>query len=193
MTIAENSMQRRSLTSLTRKAGAVTALALGLLVSGAYAKIDDSARYEPVAPTIDQARANILIARQLQFTHFRNLGISDELSGDVFDAYLKYLDGQRVYLTQEDIDALKTVKSRLGSALKTGQLQPGFDIYNLVQQRTIERLQFALGLIDNGLDQLDFSSNEKIRVDRSESDWEANQAALDELWIKRIKNAVLSQ
>ena len=76
MTIAENSMQRPSLTSLTRKAGAVTALALGLLVSGAYAKIDDSARYEPVAPTIDQARANILIARQLQFTHFRNLGIS---------------------------------------------------------------------------------------------------------------------
>ena len=37
MTIAENSMQRPSLTSLTRKAGAVTALALGLLVSGAYA------------------------------------------------------------------------------------------------------------------------------------------------------------
>jgi len=193
MTIAENSMQRPSLTSLTRKAGAVTALALGLLVSGAYAKIDDSARYEPVAPTIDQARANILIARQLQFTHFRNLGISDELSGDVFDAYLNYLDSQRIYLTQEDIDALSRVKKHLGSALKTGQLQPGFDIYNLVQQRVIERLKFALGLIDNGIEQLDFAADDRIRVDRSEAPWESNQAALDELWTKRIKNAVLAQ
>lgn len=193
MTIAENSMQRPSLTSLTRKAGAVTALALGLLVSGAYAKIDDSARYEPVAPTIDQARANILIARQLQFTHFRNLGISDELSGDVFDAYLNYLDSQRIYLTQEDIDALSRVKKHLGSALKTGQLQPGFDIYNLVQQRVIERLKFALGLIDNGIEQLDFAADDRIRVDRSEAPWEANQADLDELWTKRIKNAVLAQ
>ncbi|MGC8121202.1 carboxy terminal-processing peptidase [Marinobacter sp. VGCF2001] len=193
MTIAENPMQRRSLSSLTRKAGAVTALALGLLVSGAYAKIDDSARYEPVTPTIDQARANILIARQLQFTHFRNLGISDELSGDVFDAYLNYLDSQRIYLTREDLDALSGVKQHLGSALKTGQLQPGFDIYNLVQQRVIERLKFALGVLDAGIDNLDFTADDQVRVDRSEAPWEADQAALDALWIKRLKNAVLAQ
>ncbi|GGC55848.1 carboxy terminal-processing peptidase [Marinobacter halophilus] len=196
MTIAEKLMQRRSQPSKVWKVGACTALTLSMFLAGltgVQANIDDAAEYKPVAPTIDQARANILIARQLQFTHFRNLGISDELSGDVFDAYLKYLDGQRVYLTQEDIDSLKSMKSRLGSALKTGQLQPGFDIYNLVQQRIIQRLQFALGVIDNGLDKLDFSANDEIRVDRSESDWEASQVALDELWIKRIKNAVLSQ
>lgn len=196
MTIAENRTQRRSQSSRARKIGACTALTLSLFMAGltgVQAKIDDSAVYKPVAPTIDQARANILIARQLQFTHFRNLGISDELSGDVFDAYLKYLDGQRVYLTQEDIDSLSKVKMRLGSALKTGQLQPGFDIYNLVQQRIIQRLQFALNVIDNGLDELDFNSDEDIRVDRSEAAWEPSQAALDELWIKRIKNAVLSQ
>lgn len=196
MTIAENRMQRRSQSSRARKIGACTALTLSLFMAGltgVQAKIDDSAVYKPVAPSIDQARANILIARQLQFTHFRNLGISDELSGDVFDAYLKYLDGQRVYLSQEDIDSLSKVKMRLGSALKTGQLQPGFDIYNLVQQRIIQRLQFALNVIDNGLDELDFNSDEDIRVDRSDVPWEAGQAALDELWIKRIKNAVLSQ
>ncbi|MBE0485882.1 carboxy terminal-processing peptidase [Marinobacter sp.] len=196
MTIVENFMQRHSQPSRIRKVGACTALTLSLFmagITGVQAKIDDAAVYKPVAPTIDQARANILIARQLQFTHFRNLGISDALSGDVFDAYLKYLDGQRVYLTQEDIDSLKTVKSRLGSALKTGQLQPGFDIYNLVQQRIIQRLQFALNIIDNGLGELDFDSDDRIRVDRSEAPWEADQAALDELWIKRIKNAVLSQ
>jgi carboxyl-terminal processing protease len=196
MAIAEKFMQRHAKPSRGRRVGACTALTLSLLMSGmsvAQAKIDDTAVYQPVAPTIDQARANILIARQLQFTHFRNLGISDELSGDVFDAYLKYLDGQRIYLSQQDIDLLARAKARLGSALKTGQLQPGFEIYNLVQQRIIERLQFALNMIDNGLDELDFNTDERILVDRSKADWEPDQKALDALWVKRIKNAVLAQ
>lgn len=196
MAIAEKFMQRHAKPSRGRRVGACTALTLSLLMSGmsvAQAKIDDTAVYQPVAPTIDQARANILIARQLQFTHFRNLGISDELSGDVFDAYLKYLDGQRIYLSQQDIDLLARAKARLGSALKTGQLQPGFEIYNLVQQRIIERLQFALNMIDNGLDELDFNTDERILVDRSKADWEPDQEALDALWVKRIKNAVLAQ
>ena len=177
-------------------AGLCKTLAMALLVAtplGLQANVDESRTYEPVAPTIDQARANILIARQLQFTHFRDLGISDQLSGDVFDAYLEYLDGQRIYLTQQDLTKITRVKSQLGAALKTGQLQPGFDIYNLVQQRIIERLQFALGLIDDGIEKLDFTGDDSILLDRSETEWEPDQQALDELWVKRIKNAVLAQ
>ncbi|QBM16581.1 tail-specific protease [Marinobacter sp. JH2] len=196
MTIAEKAFTRNPRSSFLKSAGLSAALGLALLVpglSGLHAKMEEPASYQPVSPTIDQARANILIARQLQFTHFRDLGISDELSGDVFDAYLNYLDSQRVYLTQQDIDALSKVKGRLGSALKTGQLQPGFDIYNLVQQRIVERLKFAKEIIRSGVSELDFNANEKIRVDRSEAAWEADEAALDKLWIKRIKNAVLAQ
>lgn len=66
------------------------------------AKAENDVGFQPVTPTVDQARANILIARQLQFTHFRDLSINNSLSSDVFNAYLKYLDNQRVYLTQQD-------------------------------------------------------------------------------------------
>src|SRR5690554_4145999 len=125
MRIAERIRPHSTRPATSKIAWLCTPMGLALMVpvlTGLQAKLDDSAIYEPVAPTIDQARANILIARQLQFTHFHNLGISDELSGDVFDAYLDYLDNQRVYLTQQDIDALSNVRNRLGSALKTGQL-----------------------------------------------------------------------
>ncbi|MCM0612539.1 carboxy terminal-processing peptidase [Marinobacter sediminum] len=195
MTIAERIRARRSPAN-SSQTGICKAVTIALLFSapmGLQAKADDARVYEPVAPTIDQARANILIARQLQFTHFRDLGISDELSSDVFDSYLEYLDGQRIYLTQEDLTKFDRIKTQLGSALKTGQLQPGFDIYNLVQQRIIERLQFALSLINKGIGELDFNKSESILLDRSDASWEANQQALDELWIKRIKNAVLAQ
>jgi carboxyl-terminal processing protease len=195
MTIAERIMARRSSAGSVRF-GVCKAMTVALLLSaplGLHANVETPDVYEPVAPTIDQARANILIARQLQFTHFRDLGISDELSGDVFDAYLDYLDGQRIYLSQDDIAKFDKIRTQLGSALKTGQLQPGFDIYNLVQQRIIERLQFALETIDKGIDTLDFSANESILVDRSKADWESNAEALDDLWVKRIRNAVLAQ
>ncbi|MGO1501976.1 MAG: carboxy terminal-processing peptidase [Marinobacter sp.] len=195
MTIAEKASARHAPFKAGHM-GVCKALTIALLLSapfGVQAKAAESEAYTPVAPTIDQARANILIARQLQFTHFRDLGISNKLSGDVFDAYLNYLDGQRVYLTGSDIQALNKIRNGLGSALKTGQLQPGFDIYNLVQKRTIERLQFALETLDAGIENLDFSSNESILLDRSEAEWEPDKQALDELWNKRIKNAVLAQ
>src|SRR5690554_2008306 len=161
MSISDINRHRRTRMATWKKAGLCATLGLAFLVPGLsslQAKLEDPGSFQPVAPTIDQARANILIARQLQFTHFRNLGISDELSGDVFDAYLNYLDSQRIYLTQQDIDSLGALRGRLGSALKTGQLQPGFDIYNLVQQRVIERLKFAQSVIDKGIGELDRKS-----------------------------------
>lgn len=195
MTIAEKITARGS-TAGPHPLGVCQAMVVALLLAtpfGLQANVESPAVYEPVAPTIDQARANILIARQLQFTHFRELGISNELSGDVFNAYLNFLDGQRIYLSQQDISTFDTIRTQLGSALKTGQLQPGFDIYNVVQQRIIERLQFALETIDGGIGALDFSARERIQVDRSEADWEPDAKALDDLWLKRIKNAVLAQ
>ncbi|MBD3656615.1 MULTISPECIES: carboxy terminal-processing peptidase [Marinobacter] len=198
MMIAERFNARTRATSLPgslRRTGRALVLGLALLPVGLHAAIDRETlpAYEAVAPTVDQARANILIARQLQFTHFRDRAIDDSLSSDVFDAYLDYLDGQRIYLTQQDINSLDQARFRLGSALKTGQLQPGFDIYNIVQQRIIERLNFALSVIDQGIDKLDFSTSEQILLDRSEAGWESDTAALNKLWVKRIKNAVLAQ
>mgnify|MGYP001628165476 CR=1 FL=1 len=149
--------------------------------------------YEAVSPTIEQARANILISRQLQFTHFRDQAIDESLADEVFSDYLDYLDGQRVYLTQEDIESFQPLKSQLAAALRTGQLQPGFQIYNRVQNRIIERMDYALGLLEGGVDRFDFETDEEILLDRSEADWEPDQAALDRLWNKRIRNAVLAQ
>jgi len=196
MSIGERVMTRHSESDQSVK-HLCRAIAIGLMLAlpghGFAATESADTTFEPVSPTVDQARANILIARQLQFTHFRDMGINDSLSGDVFDAYLEYLDGQHIYLIQQDINQFSVVRESLGSALKTGQLQPGFDIYNLVQKRIIERLNFAIKVVENGIDQLDFGSDEQILVDRSKADWEADSAAMDALWMKRIKNAVLAQ
>jgi carboxyl-terminal processing protease len=192
MSLAAN-VARRKDHLLIRQIALGLALIFSILPAFANISGTDRPDYTPVKPTVDQARANILIARHLQFTHFRDLEINESLSGQVFDAYIDYLDGQRIYLTGEDIKNLNPVKKTLGAALKTGQLQPAFEIYNLVQEKMVERMHYALMLLEPGLEELNFSTEETIQLDRSEAERPANMDEMDELWRKRIKNAVLAQ
>ncbi|TBW53312.1 tail-specific protease [Marinobacter halodurans] len=182
---------------LPRLRSSAVALAFGLAITsmaGFAAQDKDGAQtFQPVSPTIDQARANILIARQLQFTHFLDQRIDSDLSKRVFDAYLDHLDGQHVYFLQSDIDRFSPWRTKLDSALKTGQLEPAFQIYNLFEKRVIERLDYALKLIDDGVDQFDFSKDEELKLDRSNNPWAKSEDELDAIWKRRIKNAVLAQ
>lgn len=183
--------------NLSRLRSTGVALALGLMVTSTagFAALDKEAEkaFEPVAPTIDQARANILISRQLQFTHFLDQRIDTELSKRVFDAYLDQLDSQRVYFLQSDVDRFSPWRTKLDSALKTGQLDPAFQIYNLFQKRVIERLDYALELVGDGVDEFEFDSEDRMQVDRSDEPWAKDKEALDSIWKRRIKNAILAQ
>ncbi|MFE8072051.1 carboxy terminal-processing peptidase [Marinobacteraceae bacterium S3BR75-40.1] len=147
--------------------------------------------YQPVEPTVEQARASILIARQLQFTHFREQDMNDNLSHKVFNSYLDDLDPQRLYLLQKDIEEFEPYRNLLDEAFNKGQLQPGFAMYNRYQTRVIERLQYVLSLLDKGIDNLDFTTEEFLKLDRAEEPWARDKEELDDIWRKRLKNAVL--
>ncbi|WP_077529055.1 carboxy terminal-processing peptidase [Vreelandella utahensis] len=168
-------------------------LALALLVTGAaQANLETERDYQSVEPTSDQARANILIARQLQFGHFKEQDIDGELASETLDAYLDQLDGQRLYFTQGDIDRFDDYRDSIQRALTSGNLEPAFRIYNHFQQRSIQRLEYALSLLDDGIDTFSFKSDDRYKLDRSEADWAQDTDELDQLWQDRIRNAVLS-
>ncbi|OZG70154.1 tail-specific protease [Hahella sp. CCB-MM4] len=144
-------------------------------------------------PTPEQAKASRDIARQLQYAHYRSLKIDGSLSSVVLDNFIKYLDPQRVYFTQGDIDGFEQYRYRLDGAIKSGQLEPAFDIYNQFQERIAGRLTYVIETLDKGLDKLDFSKDETLQIDREKAKWPADEKELDVLWHKRIKNAVLNQ
>lgn len=176
------------------------ALALGLLfgviwpapLTADNSDDGETKTYTPVDPTVEQARASILVARQLQFTHFRDQNIDDVLSSKIYEAYLDSLDAQRLYLTRSDIDEFEPLRSRMDDAIKSGRLDPAFLIYNRYQQRMIERLEYAVAQLEAGIDQFDFNTNATLRVDREGQPWVRNTAALDDVWRKRLMNQVLS-
>lgn len=177
-------------------------LALTLLLGslffalGSAALSPEPANESPSAeltPTPEQQTASRDIARQLEYGHYRTLPINRELSSQVFDRYLESLDPQKLYLSQEDLDTFADYRYRLDSAIKSGQLDPAFRIYNRFQSRQVARLEKVLKQLEDGIDKLDFEREEAIPLDRKEAAWAPDQNALDDIWRKRIKSGVLAQ
>ncbi|KAF0810487.1 tail-specific protease prc [Alcanivorax sp. S71-1-4] len=185
-------MTRR--TTLLRNLSIVALLIAALLqVCGA---LTVSPRPEPVsagglAPEEVHAGAARGIVDRLQ-GHYRQMRFDDSLSEKVFNRYLRDLDPNRVYFLASDVAAFDRYRLLLDDQLRRGDLSAGFDIFNLYQQRVSERLEYLLARLDEGLDSLSFEGNDSVLLDRSEQPWASSEEDMDDIWERRLKNAVLT-
>ena len=148
--------------------------------------------FQELEPERQQREASIHIARSLLLSHYRKQDIDKSLSEKVYENYLESLDPQKLYFLASDIDDFEPYRHRLHGALKTGQLEPGFKIFNRYQERYIERLTQKIAFIEKHFDSLNFELDEHILADRKDQPWAKNTQELDNIWRKRIKSAALS-
>ncbi len=163
-----------------------------LILSGLLALSTQSAVAATLKPSTEHALTNRAVVHHLIGYHYAGKYFNDEFSSKVFDRYLDILDNTRSYFTADDIKEFEKYRYQLDNAIKTNDLDPAFLIYNRYQDRVIERLDYALALIDKGMDQFDFTVDESLNLDRETAPWAKDQKELDELWRKRIKNTVLN-
>ncbi len=168
-----------------------TALALALAASSLAALARPSNPWDGLQPDREQTIASLNVVELLKRHHYNKPPLDDARSAQIFDDYLKSLDPSRSYFTAGDIADFEPWRYRFDDFLKSGELQPGFVIYKRQLERVQERLNFALGLLEQGVGQIDFSIDESLELDREKAPWAADQAALDELWRKRVKDEVL--
>ena len=147
---------------------------------------------EPLAPLDVHARTSLTVVEQLRHNHYVKKPLDDGISSEVFDKYLETLDPGRAYFLASDIAEFEQYRYQLDDALKHGELSPAFTIYNRFQTRMVERLQYLLNEVEQGITDLDFTVDESLQIDRENAPWPANHAAMDELWRKRLKAAVLA-
>jgi len=171
-------------------------LALALVLLGGAIQGVSGLRSEPevqgdLKPTSDQLDAAEEIAAKLKH-HYRQLEFDDSLSSQVLDSYLKDLDPNRQYFLASDIREFERYRDQLDDQLSRGQLEAGYTIFNRFQERLETRLSKLLDTIDNDLESLTFDDEETVLVDREEAPWAADEAALDAIWQRQLKNAVLS-
>lgn len=131
------------------------------------------------------------IMESLKLSHYKRLEVNDALSHKLLNQYLDDLDPSRSYFYQADIEQFKQYDSTLDDALLDGDLKAAYEIFNLFQERSDERLNYALKLLESDF-KFDFTREETLTADRSESAWITSREAMDDLWRKRIKSALLN-
>jgi carboxyl-terminal processing protease len=130
-------------------------------------------------------RVSEIVARE----HYRRAPLDDRLSSLVLDRYLDALDGGRSYFLASDIAEFERYRYELDDAIKSGNVDPAYEVFKRFQQRSRERLQYALSLLAT---KPDFDKDESFAFDREKEPWPATNAEINELWRKRVKNDALS-
>ena len=169
--------------------------ALALLIGFASLPLAGNAlaanSWESLHPDRDQVVASLNVVELLKRHHYSKPPLNDARSIIIYDSYIKLLDPARIYFTGSDIAEFDKWKTQFDDFLKSGNLEPGFDIYKRYLDRVKSRLDFTLAELNKGIDKIDFTVNETLLVDRKDAAWMKNDAELDDLWRKRLKDEVL--
>lgn len=142
-----------------------------------------------LAPTAHQAALDKTIAELLSQHHYRKSKLDDDLSALILTAYLEDLDFGRAYFLASDITEFEKYRYSLDDALKKGDLQPAYEIFNVYLRRLNERTARIQNLLQQDFR---FDVNETLETERKAVPWAKTVAELDEFWRKRLKHEMLT-
>jgi carboxyl-terminal processing protease len=162
----------------------IVALAFAMSAPVAWAQPEKIGATQ-LKPVAGQAQAALLASKLLSRGHYKAVPLDDAMSEKIFDRYFKSLDGEKLFFVQADIDQFDGLRNRLDDAINNQDLTLPFAVYNLYQQRFNERMAYARELLKG---KFDFTSDETFQLDREKAAWPKNDAEVNDLWRKRVKN-----
>ncbi|MGI8464836.1 carboxy terminal-processing peptidase [Pectobacterium punjabense] len=169
----------------------ITAIA-GLLLAGSSFANENITRVEQI-PQLHQepqhATVSDRVASRFLRSHYRQFMLDAQFSEKIFNRYLNMLDYSHNVLLASDVEQFSGQKAQLGDALKSGQLDVPYALYNLAQKRRFERFQYALSLLEKPVD---LTGNDTFELDRSKAPWPQNAGELNRLWDAKVKYDWLS-
>ena len=148
--------------------------------------------YDDVEPLEVHSQVATAVVDRLREHHLiKTKRLDDDASSLIFDRYLEFLDAKRMFLLASDVAQLERYRTELDDALRDGDLAPAFDIYNVVRQRALDRVEYEVALLRDGLEQFDFDIDESVPLDREDAPWPATQDDARNLWRLVLKSRAL--
>ncbi|MDH5301786.1 MAG: carboxy terminal-processing peptidase [Gammaproteobacteria bacterium] len=142
-----------------------------------------------IKPLPEHGLSSVLITKLIERHHYKKTHLNDALSQQILEQYLKSLDPTKSILTEKEVAVFQRYSKLLDDAIKTGKLDSAFNMFEIFNERRIERANYAIKILDQNFD---FNRDESFDFDRSDMAWPKNEAELNEIWRKRVKNDVLS-
>ncbi|MCP5414418.1 MAG: carboxy terminal-processing peptidase [Chromatiaceae bacterium] len=163
---------------------------LGLLLAGAALAKPAVVALDALHANDQQRQTSLIITQVMEKFHYRKPTLDDAMSSAIFDRYLDTLDANRSFFCAEDIAQFERYRALLDDSLRSGKLEPAYQIFRRFRELVEQRVAYAVELLK--ADKFDFDIDEDYQFDRTRAEWLPDPAAVDDLWRKRIKNDILS-
>lgn len=132
-----------------------------------------------------------LVGQVLEKLHYDPKKIDDTFSKEVYEKYIKSLDGEKKFFLQKDLAYLKKYKTIIDDEIRGNKpldfYQQADSILNL---RMAETQKIYPSILSKPFD---FNLNDSIQLDRDKVDFPADDAARKEIWYEMLKYRTLGK
>jgi carboxyl-terminal processing protease len=128
----------------------------------------------------------------LEQAHYNRDAVHSGDYAQVIPEYMKALDGQHLFFLDSDRSqfANRFGKNVYYNVDYLGKIDAAYDIFYVYDDRVTARVGWIFGELKKNID---FTTPDNFRVDRSDSPWPTTSAEADDLWRKRLKFEVLGE
>jgi carboxyl-terminal processing protease len=132
------------------------------------------------------------VALMLRNRHYTRTEFDDAMSKRVFDNYMQYLDFNRMYFTQQDVDGFREkFEKGLDDVVFDVNIEPAHEMFALRLKRVEERVAKIEKELTEG--EFTFKTDRKVTQTRKESPWPKDMAEADQLWHDVLEAELLAE
>ena len=164
-------------------------LVTSIVACGASPRVNLEVGTGHVQPTAQHAVIAKDVVGLFENYSYKKVPLNDSISSIIYDNLVKSLDEGKNYLTKADVDEFEKFRLTMASDFKKGDLSAAYYMFNVYMERYLERMEFALGQIEQAHD---FSVEEQYVYNRKDLDWFNSKEEADEQWRKRVKYDLLN-
>lgn len=141
--------------------------------------------FPKIEPEADFTRAAFIVSNVLTRLEYNKKPLDENMSKEVYKAYFKLLDPQKMFFTAEDLAHYQVAETLVSRMLLGGDMRFAFDVFLRYRDRVAQRYDYAINLLNQPFD---FSVDEEFNADRKKAEWPRNDEEVNDLWRRRVKN-----
>jgi carboxyl-terminal processing protease len=121
--------------------------------------------------------------------HISQKNVNNESSIKILNSFIKSLDSFKMYFIEDDITYFQRYRYKIDDTLKSGDLDPIFDMFSIYRLRVQQRLSYSINLVGS-INSFDGEETYEFRAKKKT--WSKTNETLDNQWGKKTKNDLLS-
>ena len=144
-----------------------------------------------LAPVGVHQTACTRIANSFIRAHYKAIEVNNAFADKVIKQYLSLLDYNRSLFTQAEVDEIYQNRERIIRALLLCDLSYPYELYNTSLRKRFVKYKYFADTIKAA--PLDLKSDDDVEITRKDADFFSDQAALEQEWLKELKNDYIIQ